>query len=595
MKRTRLILALLLTLALTFSSTIGLAASKDATTKPTVKITVPKGTKRGGLDCDLTITPSMAGFLTLRLLDENGVELAVICENQEVHTKANTITVNYLDANGNALPAGEYTLSAVVVSQYGLSSKETTADVELGSPRPALTDVSVTTSTAFNPTLSFYASFDDKSASVTLSLSRLRPQSAYFGDFPEVTLSASGASSTTINLLKDNPLPTAAGYYQVKGALVEAESGISSEQLTVDFVVDVNGAAYLLDEAPAETLLALDSLISDFEAGKLTSGGSTAPATDSTSSTSSSSSSSASSSSSSTSSSSSGTTSGTQNVASTTLDGMSYTAGTAQVGPEGLQIGVGVSDTAEQEDAGYWGLTASSSNEEIWAALTRDMIGVDVAENESAYIYDSTEEGRKALGTVSGLSHGLNVIQELDNDWSLVEAYRTEDGAFVRGYIRTNKLRVVEPNTTYGIVIDKATQTLTVWKDGAPIGSCLVSTGLPTTKYPHRETPAGEFITVTRHGTTEYYGMGYCKYTIRISGGYRLSEIPTTKKNGSDFSMLEGSLGQKATRGNVCIAHDASTDGGINAEWIWNMTTENKKVKVLIFDDKDRSLVPVSE
>ena len=42
-------------------------------------------------------------------------------------------------------------------------------------------------------------------------------------------------------------------------------------------------------------------------------------------------------------------------------------------------------------------------------------------------------------------------------------------------------------------------------------------------------------------------------------------------------------------------AHDASTDGGINAEWIWNMTTDNKKVKVLILDDKDRSMVPVGE
>ena len=35
----------------------------------------------------------------------------------------------------------------------------------------------------------------------------------------------------------------------------------------------------------------------------------------------------------------------------------------------------------------------------------------------------------------------------------------------------------------YGIVIDKAAQTLTVYKDGARLGSCLVSTGLPTPKY----------------------------------------------------------------------------------------------------------------
>ena len=38
-----------------------------------------------------------------------------------------------------------------------------------------------------------------------------------------------------------------------------------------------------------------------------------------------------------------------------------------------------------------------------------------------------------------------------DSGWSLVEAYRNEDGAFVRGYIRTKTLRTVEPNTLYGL------------------------------------------------------------------------------------------------------------------------------------------------
>ena len=48
----------------------------------------------------------------------------------------------------------------------------------------------------------------------------------------------------------------------------------------------------------------------------------------------------------------------------------------------------------------------------------------------------------------------------------------------------------------------------------------------------------------------------------------------------------------KASRGNICLAHDASADGGINAEWIWDMTDENKKIKVLVFDNKDRSPRP---
>ena len=275
-------------------------------------------------------------------------------------------------------------------------------------------------------------------------------------------------------------------------------------------------------------------------------------------------------------------------------DIVTYAAGKTTVGAEGYEIGVGVSDAAKTAK-GYWALTSESTDAEIWASMQEKMTAVNVGENENAYIYDSVEEGRKRLGTVSGTSQGLNVITEVGK-WSLVEAFRVEDGAFVRGYIRTDKLRTVEPNATYGFVIDKKAQQLIVYKDGARIGSTPVSTGLPTVKYLHRETPAGEYITVTRRGTVEYYGTGaFSKYTVRVGGSYHLSEIPTTKKNGSDYSLLEGSLGSKATRGNVVIARTASTDGGINAEWIWNLTNENKRIKVLILDDKDRSSVPAGK
>ena len=281
---------------------------------------------------------------------------------------------------------------------------------------------------------------------------------------------------------------------------------------------------------------------------------------------------------------------------SSSSNGIEYTTSSdITLGEEGYQIGVGVSDTVSQDDAGYWALDASASDAEIWAALTRQMVAADVKEGESTYIYDSPLKGRKSIGSVSGLSQGLNVILKRDDGWSLVEAYRNEDGAFIRGYISSKKLRTVDPNTSYGIVVDKSTQTLTVYKDGERVGSCAVSTGKPTSKSLSRETPAGEFITVTRRGVTPFASTGFCNYSIRINGNYCLAEIPATTKKGSDFSLLEDKLGGKATRGNVCIAHDASSDGGINAQWIWDMTDENKKVKVLIFDDKERSDVPVEE
>ena len=614
MKRTRLILALLLCLALCCLSATGLAATKASTAVPTVKLTVPKGTLRGGVGYELTVTPSVAGFLSLRILDADGNEVAVVCESQELHTKANLVAFETSDPDGMPLPAGNYSFSATVTSQYGVVSKVATAKFALGDPRPEIRSVSVSASKAFNPTLSFYAFFSDKEAEVTFSLYRVSPKAAYFDDFPTVQLKAAGETSVTLDLTKGNDMPTAAGYYKAKGAIGEWYTSLFSEPVEVDFIVDVNGNAYLLADAPADALAQLDKLIAEYDAGTLktdslpktttasTSGTASGSASGSTAGTSSSATSgstsgtSTSATSGTSTASTSGSTTGTSSAstAAAATDVVTYEKGVGVMGAEGLLIGVGVSDKAEQTDAGYWGLTSASTNEEIWAAITRTMTSVDVGESESASIYASIEEGRKRLGTVSGLSQGLNVVKELDSGWSLVEAFRNEDGAFVRGYIRSNKLRTVEPNQNYGLVIDKAAQTLTVWKDGAPVGSCSVSTGLPTTKYLYRETPAGEFITVTRRGTTEYYGKGYCLYTIRINGTYHIAEIPTTKKNGTDFSLLADSLGEKATRGYICIAHDASTDGGINAEWIWNLTDANKRVKVLILDDKPRSDVPVS-
>lgn len=284
--------------------------------------------------------------------------------------------------------------------------------------------------------------------------------------------------------------------------------------------------------------------------------------------------------------------SGTTAAAVAVTEEMTYTTGNAIPGEEGLLIGVGVSDVATQTNAGYWGLTSESTDAEIWAALTRDLVGVDAEENESVYIYDSPQSGRQKLGTVSGISQGLNVITQRTDGWSLVEAFRNEDGAFMRGYIKTDKLRIAEPNQNYGITIDKKTQTLTVYKNGTRLGSCQVATGLPTPKYPHRETPAGEFIIVTRRGTYEYYGMGFSRYTMRINGNYYLCELPTTKKNGSKY--LDIMVGRKNTRGNICITNTPSTDGSINAKWLWELSDTNRKMKVLIFDDKARTDVPVS-
>lgn len=426
------------TLALCTMATLSASAALAA---PSLTLTVPAKEITGASSYVVTVKATEPGFLTMTL-SKDGAYVATLVEHQEIHTKENELELIAADENDEAFAPGAYTVTAVMVDQFGTASAEVSKDISF-------------------------------------------------------------------------------------------------------------------KEAPVEETKEVETATTS----STTSSGSTAAAAPSATAT---------------------------PVVTETL---TYSAGTAKVGAEGYEIGVGVSD-ADKTAKGYWALSSSSTDAEIWAAMQEKMTAANVGENEVVYIYDSTSNGKK-LGSIAGTSQGFNVLAEVGN-WSLVEAFRLEDGAFVRGYIRTNKLRTVEPNPTYGLLIDKNTQTLTVFKDGARIGSTKISTGLATPKSLLRETPAGEFITVTRRGTIEYYGNGYTKYTVRIAGNYHLCEIPTTKRDGKDFSMLEGTLGQKATRGNIVLAHDASTDGGINAEWIWNLTDENKRIKVLILDDKDRSDVPVS-
>ena len=272
---------------------------------------------------------------------------------------------------------------------------------------------------------------------------------------------------------------------------------------------------------------------------------------------------------------------------------VTYTvAGALPLGEEGYQIGAGPTDIYPQTNKNYWNLSNLSTDADIWAAMIAPIKVLDMNETEIGYIYNSPNEGRTKIGSIGGLSQGLNVLMDRTDGWSLVEAYRTEDGAFVRGYVKTNKIKSVEVNTIYGLIIDKVSQMMVVYMNGQRIGSCSVSTGVPSPDHLNRETPAGEYITVTRRGTVEYPSKkGWCKYSIRINGNYSLCEIPSTKKNGTDFTAMEATLGQKASRGSILLPHRASTDGGINAEWVWKMTDTNKKVRIMIINDQPRNVL----
>ena len=611
------LLAVFLTLLLVFSTTGGALAAnkqsaKEAKTKPTLKITVPKEGIESGAYGQFTINASVPGFITIELLDSNGISVLKIADKSEIHSKDNEFEITASSDSGDAIPAGTYTIQATMVSQYGTESNLTTKDLKITAPAvdpdapnaatgtanaaagqngtaanvqgtannginnrnatgaydPYAYNNGSAANTAYNP----YAAASSGNAANNPYGTASSGTSTYN---PYVTASTGNAAnnpygSASTGTAANNPYGTASSGTSTYNPYGTASTGNAANN---PYGTASTGNAANNPYGTASTGTAANNPYGTASTGTSTydpyAQGSTAvPPTNAA-----------------------------AQAPATIPQVVTYrsSGGFLSIGEEGYQIGVGVSDVYPQTETSFWNLPANPSDADLWAALTRPMTYVNIGEQEVTSIFDSPYDGRSKLGSVAGVSQGVNVLNTRSDGWSLVEAYRNEDGAFIRGYIKTSRLILSDVNTTYGIVIDKRSQTLVVYMNGQRVGSCLVSTGLPTVENLQRETPAGEFKVATRRGTTTYTARqkGFSRYSMRINNNVHLQEIPTTKRNGSDYSILESYLGSKQTRGTICVQARASADGGINAEWLWRMTDTNKKVKILIIDDKTRDMIPV--
>lgn len=571
-----------LCLLLTLAPGAALAASDERKTRPTVKVS-DKDTMRPGAEMSIVVTCSKPGFLNARIIDGDEMEVAVLCEEMEVPSGKTTLRWDGLLENGQeAETGGKYSIALSMRDEWGNEIKsESITALKIGDPCPSISNLSF----AYDAKNKAWVISGTASAKgyvmIDLHMSNnleeryLSVANGYEKSHKDAKITEAGQSfawawNAKIEEEEDGKTvyyPLDPGYYALSVYLDDTES-VRSEKSIIYVSVGGDDARtpYITGEEPADFSLTEKSTekadAADGEQEAEASADDTQAAEEPKS-----------------------ALAGPKE----SLKGEDGLTLGVVMGEEGLQIGAGVSDTAEQAESSYWTISASASDEEIWAALTRTMTSVDEDERNSVSVLATPESSGKKLAQVNGLTQGLNVVGEV-GDWSIVEVYRNEDSAFTRGYIRTSRLRTVEPDQEYGVTIDKATQTLTVWHNGERVGSVPVSTGYANEDHPERETPAGEFILATRMGTREMQ-MGFCEYTIRISGDVWLHEIPSTRRKGTDFSAMQDVLGEKATRGTIAVAHESSEDGAINMEWIWE-NLNRKRVKVLIFDDKERDVVP---
>ena len=253
----------------------------------------------------------------------------------------------------------------------------------------------------------------------------------------------------------------------------------------------------------------------------------------------------------------------------------------------------------------YWQMTQGETDEDIvWQVLTQPVTVLKGKEREQCRVLAEPDENcTEYVGCVTYASQGVHVLQT-DGDWTLIEAYSScTEGSKVavwaerfQGWVRTDLLKEVQVDQHYGVVIDKLQQRLYVYKDGKLFSTLMCSTGFPREDTPFNETPAGEFILVSKVGQITS-GQLVCERAMRINDGILIHEVPyipkvneETGETTRDYSRCERYLGEKASHGCIRVQKE-KTPEGVNAEWLWkNLKNKAPNTKVIIWDEIGRTL-----
>ena len=243
----------------------------------------------------------------------------------------------------------------------------------------------------------------------------------------------------------------------------------------------------------------------------------------------------------------------------------------------------------------YWTLPMDIRNEaEIWQVLTAPITVVVNGKGEKSQVPvrtapDAESEG---VGVVTCETQGVHVL-ERGKEWSLIECYSSSFhnssvlnwNTLIQGYVPTEYLQEIVPNQEMGLVVDKLTQRLYVFREGKLFSTLMVSTGLSNSRQPYNETRSGEFLLTSKVGTFSS-GNLRCGKAIRFNGGDLLHEVPYTQsEDGStSYAICEPKLGAKASHGCIRVQRKPTPEG-VNMAWFWENLKRNSQTRMLIWED----------
>ncbi len=222
-----------------------------------------------------------------------------------------------------------------------------------------------------------------------------------------------------------------------------------------------------------------------------------------------------------------------------------------------------------------------SDDAAVWAALISPVVVGEGPEGKGLYIMADKTAGAGRIASVSCRTVGVEVLEICDDHWVKIGVWRQPDGVYTEGWVKDDKLTVIRPNTSFGAVLDKKAQTLTVYKDGKKLGTVLVSTGYITPEDRNADTHSGVYLMGARMEGFNRDGHTY-HYPVRIDGSNLIHQAGFALLDGErDFTEELAALGTKASHG--CIRVDprfTEENGGINAWWIWTHMGHDCKIMI---------------
>lgn len=259
----------------------------------------------------------------------------------------------------------------------------------------------------------------------------------------------------------------------------------------------------------------------------------------------------------------------------------------------------------------YWTTPMDITDEEaIWQMLIAPVTVVDSgkknAEKTQVILRAEPDENSAGVGVVTCISQSVRVLETTDDGWTLVETYSSSFhdntvqawNMLVRGYVQTKYLKTTTPNQEMGIVIDKLTQRMYIFMNGALYDTLLVSTGLANERQPYNETRSGEFLLLLPAVGGFKSDNLICSMGIRFNDGDLLHEVPHTLNadGSSNYKTCEPKLGAKASHGCIRVQRK-KTPLGTNMTWIWDTIRSSKNpkpnVKIVIWEDWQGRQIPV--